>query len=294
MSPALALPGASFGSLRAVGVTLALWPALQGAVLWAWGSDRGPLASAVCTAPALLTLALGATSQDDRRQYIARTMAAALMLPLLQLMWAAEPPRVAPVGLLVGLVLLHVAVFLGAVLWLAAATTRIDAAPGVAPVAPGLLVARLQSLAALGLPLQVAPGEGTGEWVIDLLGDADPARAHRVLLTIDPAAGGVQVRERLGASGAAPRSADEASMRAPGAPAFDPARPPARRVWARVAQATMIEPQRLAAVRLRWAPEGVAAAEAGGRDAESLLTLIAAVVTRSGWRWQPLMFQRRG
>ena len=32
MSPALALPGASFGSLRAVGVTLALWPALQGAV----------------------------------------------------------------------------------------------------------------------------------------------------------------------------------------------------------------------------------------------------------------------
>ena len=294
MSATLALRPSSFGSLRAAGVALVLWPALQGGVLWAWGSDRGPFATLVCAAPALATLVLAATSQDDRRQYIARTMAAALMLPLLQLMWAIEPPRVAPVALLVALALLHVVVFVGAVLWLAAAATRVDPQPGVPPVAPGQLVARLRALAALDLPLQVAPGASAHEWVLDLACDADAARAHRVLLTLDAQACRVRVRERLGASGAAPRDADEASMRSIGDPAFDPARPPARRVWACVAQATMIEPQRLAGVRLRWSPDGLAAADAGGRDAESLLTLMAAVVTRSGWCWQPVMFLRHG
>lgn len=293
MSAALALPSAaSFGSLRAVGAALASWPALLGGVLWAWGSDRGAFAILACAAPALLTLALAATSQDDRRQYVARTMAAALMLPLLQLMWAAEPPRVAPTALLTALVLLHIAVCLAAVLWLAAAATRIEPAAGVAPIAPAQLAARLRSLAALNLPLQVRPGDAEQEWVIDLACNADPAHAHRVLLTLDAPAFRVRVRERLGACGAAPSHADEASMRSIGDPAFEPTRPAARRIWASVAQATMIEPQRLAAVRLRWSPEGVAAADAGAADAEAMLALLAALVTRSGWRWQPLLFTR--
>jgi hypothetical protein len=273
LSAALGLPPSSFGSLRAVGALLALWPALQGAVLWAWGSDQGPIASAVCLAPAVVTLALASTSQDDRRQYVARTMAAALMLPLLQLMWAIEPPRVAPFALLGGLALLHVL---------------------VPPVEARVLVTRLQSLAALGLPLEVAAGASAHEWVVELHDDQDVTRAHRVLLTIDAQACRVQVRERLGARGAAPREADEASMRSAGDPAFDPTRPAARRVWARVAQATMIEPQRLAAVRLRWSAEGVAAADVEGHDAEAQLTLLAALVTRSGWHWQPVMFLRHG
>jgi hypothetical protein len=294
LSATLAAPPSTFGSLRPVGALLALWPMLQGGVLWAWGSDRGPLSALVCAAPALVTLALAATSQDDRRQYIARTLAAALMLPLLQLMWATEPPRLAADALLAGLLLGHVALFLLAVIGLAAAATRIEPAPGVAPLPAATLELRLRSLNALGLPLRVQPGESARTWVIDLRGDGDAARAHRVLLTIDATAMRVRVRERLGASGAAPRDADEASMRAPGDPAFDPTRPPARRVWARVAQTTMIEPQRLAGVQLRWSPEGVAAAQAGGRDAESLLALIAAVVVRSGWRWQPVLFLRHG
>lgn len=293
MNAALALPSsASFGSLRTVGAALALWPALLGGALWAWGSDRGAFASLVCVAPALLTLALAATSQDDRRQYVVRTMAAALMLPLLQLMWAAEPPRVASTALLIILALLHIAVFLAAVLWLATATTRIEPAPGVASIAPAQLLARLRSLAALNLPLQVRPGDADHEWVVDLNCDAGPGRAHRVLLTLDARAFRVRVRERLGACGAAPRDADEASMRSIGDPAFDPTRPAARRIRASVAQATMIEPQRLAAVRLRWSPEGVAEAEAGAGDAEAMLTLLAALVTRSGWHWQPLLFAR--
>lgn len=294
MSAALALPHPSFGGLGAAGAALALWPALQGGVLWAWGSDRGPLAAALCAAPALATLALAATSQHDRRQYVARTLAAAMMLPLLQLMWALEPPRVASVALLTGLALLHVAAFLAAVLWLAVVATRVQAAPGVAPVSPGDLVARLRSLVALGLPLRVGPGAAAGEWVVDLVDEVHPDRGHHVRLSLDAAAACVRVRERLGASAAVPRSADEASMRSIGDPAFDPARPPAQRVWARVAQATMVEPHRLDAVRLRWSPDGVAAADPGARDAESLVTLLAAVVVRSGWHWQPLLFSRHG
>lgn len=294
MSAALALPHPSFGGLGAVGPTLALWPALQGGVLWAWGSDRGAFATLVCAAPALTTLALAATSQADRRQYIARTLAAAMMLPLLQLMWALEPPRVALVALLTGLALLHVTACLAAVLWLAVAATRAQAAPGVPPVSRGVLVARLRSLAALGLPLRVGPGESADEWVVDLLDEAHPDRNHRVRLSIDAAAACVRVRERLGASAAVPHDAEEASMRSIGDPAFDPARPRARRVWARVAQATMVEPQRLDAVRLRWSAEGVTAADPGARDAESLVTLLAALVVRSGWHWQPLLFARHG
>lgn len=252
------------------------------------------MAVALCAAPALVTLVLAATSQADRRQYVARTLAAAMMLPLLQLMWAREPPRVASVALLGGLALLHVAAFLAAVLWLAVAATRVQAAPGVPPVSAGVLVARLHSLAALGLPVRVGPGNSTDEWVVDLLDEADPDRSHRVRLSLDAAAACVRVRERLGASAAVPHDAEEASMRSIGDPAFDPARPQARHVWARVAQATMVEPQRLDAVRLRWSAEGVAAAEPGARDAESLVTLLAALVVRSGWHWQPLLFARHG
>lgn len=284
----------AFGSLRSVGAMLALWPALQGGTLWAWGSDRGMVAALVCAAPAAAALALEMTSQDDRRQYVVRCLASAMMLPVLTWIWAVEPPRVASTALLATLVALHVVIFLATVLWLAEATTRIDAAPGVAAVAPGVLEARLRSLAALGLPLRVAPGAGPGQWTVDLDGDDPARRRHRVLLSLDDAAACVRVRERLGADAATPCDADEASMRSPGDPAFDPARPQADRVWACVAQATMVEPQRLEAVTLRWSPEGVAAADAGARDAESLLTLLAALVMRSGWRWQPLLFARNG
>jgi hypothetical protein len=153
-----------------------------------------------------------------------------------------------------------------------------------------MLVQRLQSLAAAGVPIDVAAGAAPGEWVVLLrLGLAN--RSHRVLLSIDERTRTVRVRERLGASGAAPRDADEAGMRTMGEPAFDPARPDAQRVSSRVAQTSMIDPARLQAVHLvlregraEPAPQALAT-----RDADELVTLLCALVTRSGYAWRPLL-----
>ena len=155
-----------------------------------------------------------------------------------------------------------------------------------------LLVQRLQSLAAAGVPLDVTAGAAPGEWAVALrLAEAE--RAHRVLLQIDERTHTVRVRERLGASGAAPCNADEACMRCIGDPAFDPTRPDAQRISSRVAQASMIDPARLQATRLvlrdgqaEPAPQAVAATAA---DPDALVTLLCALVTRSGYAWQPLL-----
>src|SRR6185295_5004480 len=104
----------------------------------------------------------------------------------------------------------------------------------------------------------------------------------------------VRVRERVGASGAKPRSAEEASMRSAGDSAVDPTRPEAQRISSRSAQAQMIDPARLQATRLVLsegradpAPDTLAASV---RDPDALVVLLCAVVTRSGWAWQPLLF----
>jgi hypothetical protein len=282
-----ALPG-----LGRAGTALAAWPAVLGAALWAEG-DRGVVDGLVCAAPALVVLALAASSQDDRRQYLARLLAALLMLPLLQLMWAHRPGG-GPTGLLPGLALLHLLVFVAALIVLAPVATRIEAAAGALPVSAEQLGARLRSLGALGLPLQVWPGERAGEWQVALDPADAPGHGHRVLLAIDAARQRVQVRERLGWSGAAPRDADQASMRAIGEAAFEPSRAQASRLHGRMVQATMVEPQRLAAVSLQWSLEGVRHADAGARDRESMLTLLAALVMRSGYAWCPVLLARHG
>ena len=101
----------------------------------------------------------------------------------------------------------------------------------------------------------------------------------------------VRVRELLGASGAAPRDADEASMRSIGDAAFDPARPDAQRISSRTAQASMIDPARLQATRLvlrdgQAGPVPEARARTAA-DPDALVTLLCALVTRSGYAWQP-------
>ena len=54
-------------------------------------------------------------------------------------------------------------------------------------------------------------------------------------------------------------------------------------------QTTLIEPARLAAVPLQLTPGGAHLPEAhvDGLDGEGVLTALCALVTRSGWHWQP-------
>ena len=318
-----------FASLWPVAAGATAWCLVFGGLLWGLGTDRSLAAAAFCLAPALLALALGQTSRLDRGPYMARLLACAGLLPVLQLMvafsngggfWRAS-------GAFLGsLTALLVLAFVAGVVAMARAGTGIAAVPGVPPVALSQLDARLQSLARLDLALRtritVRRAPDVPHWALELRDPAQPAREHRVLLEVDPAAGSVTVRERLAAHGAAPRTAAEASMRAPGEDAFDPARPRAQVLGSRVAQTTVVEPGDLVRVRLQWAADGgVAAAElppVAGRaspaaapdaapdavpdavpdaapdglrdEAQAWLTLLAAVVTRSGYRWQPTMF----
>jgi hypothetical protein len=158
-------------------------------------------------------------------------------------------------------------------------------------VPAALLVRRLQSLAAAGVPLEVTAGTGAGEWAVALrLGEAD--RTHCVLLQIDEDTRTVRVRERVGASGAAPRDAAERSMRGIGDPAVDPTRPDAQRISSRVAQASMIDPARLQATRLvlRDGDAEPPPHALTTKDADELVALLCTLVTRSGYAWQPLLW----
>jgi len=82
-------------------------------------------------------------------------------------------------------------------------------------------------------------------------------------------------------------------MRTLGAPICDPARPEAQKISSRVAQATMIDPARLQAIRLLLR-DGIAepppqALGATAADPDAVITLLCALVTRSGYAWQPLL-----
>lgn len=305
--PATAARMAGLGRVAVVAVA---HPALAGAVTWAWlgiaGVARGPLEAALCIAPALLAAALAFTSQADRQQYVARLLACAAMLPILLMMWAGSQdplPEAAPAASAVlarqpwiffsGFAVAHAAIFVAAIIWLASAVTRVEAMPGSATVPAAMLVQRLRSLGASGVPFVLTEGGPAGEWVAALRLPANHERSHWVILRIDEVTHTVRVRERLGARGATPRNADEASLRGPGEAAFDPTRPDAQSVWSWQAQTTMIDPARLAATRLALhdgraepVPEAVTAT---ATDPDDIVTLLCALVTRSGYAWQPLM-----
>ena len=281
--------------------------ACMGGLAWAWlviaGASRGVFEAVICAAPALLAFGVGFTTQADRQQYVARLVACTAMLPILLMMWAGSQDAAAatpdmsllarrPWIFFTAFALLHAAAFLASIAWLAAAVTRVEAVPGTTAVPAALLVQRLRSLAAAGLPLDVTAGAAAGEVAVALrLAEAE--RTHRVLLHIDERKHTVRVRERVGASGAAPRDADEASMRSIGDPAIEPTRPDAQRISSRVAQTSMIDPARLQAIRLvlrdghaEPAPQTVTRTRA---DPDELVTLLCALVTRSGYAWQPLL-----
>jgi len=180
----------------------------------------------------------------------------------------------------------HLLFFVGLILWGGSALTQVPALSGSAAVAADVLNERLCSLAR------------SSERVIVSNPDADSVlfevrvgqrRSHKIALRLDEARHAVQVEERLAANAAAPIDDDEASMGDFGESAFDATRPDAQRVWSSTWQATMIEPKRLAGVPLQLQASRalLPASYLDSLDGEGVLTVLCAVVTRSGWHWQP-------
>ena len=188
----------------------------------------------------------------------------------------------------------HMLFFAALILWGGSALTQVPALSGSAAVAADVLSERLCSLAR------------SSEGVIVSKPDADtvlfevrvgPRRSHKITLRLDESSHCVQVEERLAANAAAPIDDDEASMGDFGESSFDATRPDARRVWSATWQATMIEPKRLAGVPLQLQASRalLPASYLDSLDGEGVLTVLCAVVTRSGWHWEPrLLAARRG
>lgn len=300
-SPSRRLPAgvaARFPVLTAAGIAAVAYLALVGAVLIAWqrhATGAVPVtALLVALAPVLLAAACAASSQADRQQYAARLLATVLMAPILLLFWSIDGPLSWGVGLAVALgsVVLHVAAFVGGIVWMARFTTCIAPAPGIAAIDAEALRRRLLSFGTLGLAID-AQRAASGTVRLRWQPTGDPEAWHVVHLQLDVATGTVRVLERVGADGAAPRTADEASMRSIGDDPFDPTRPSAQRGWSRTLQTTMLDAGQLAAApvtlgadRVVWTGVGTPALP----DTNALMACLAAVVVRSGWTWRPQMF----
>ena len=85
-------------------------------------------------------------------------------------------------------------------------------------------------------------------------------------------------------------------MRIAGEPWFDPPRPQAQAIWSRTWQTTMLMPQRLVQVTLEIELDR-ARLQAGvlpPADSDALVTLLAALVTRSGYTWRPHLLPTPG
>jgi hypothetical protein len=199
------------------------------------------------------------------------------MLPILLMMWAGSQdatrgdagPGAADSPSLIfftAFALLHVAVFLAAIAWLAGAVTRVEAASRDARAGSAARAA-LQSLAASGVPIDVTAGDAPGEWTVALrLADAD--RTHRVLLQIDETHAH---RSRARAPRCQRRHAPhcrrgEHAQHRRRRDRSDPARCPARLVA--VAQTSMIDPARPAghAPRPARRPRRTGADDIGARE----------------------------
>ncbi|WP_394479300.1 hypothetical protein [Roseateles sp. LYH14W] len=226
----------------------------------------------------------------DRSGLLARL--AAQRVPLPQEDAAAAPAEPVPAWpFFTAMTVAHGLAFVALIAWAGSHTTRVPALQGAAVATPDELRARLLSLGAFDfteIDVDGAPA---------LRIDASPGkrRTHHITLHIDAGSGTVRVHEKLGVDGDAPMDAAEASLRGPGDELFDVARPAAQKVWSSTLQATMVEPSRLAAVPLQLQHRHAAlpADYAARLDGEGVLTALCAVVTRSGWHWQPRLFGRR-
>ena len=190
----------------------------------------------------------------------------------------------------------HALVFLGLLAWGSAHTTRVPAQRGAPVATPEQLQARLLSLGRPGGPFEiseVAVADGVPALRVDA--SPDPHRTHQITLRLDASSGCVHVHEKLRVNGDAPRDDDEARMAPLGNESSDwysAAGPDAQYVWTSTWQATMIEPKRLSAVPLMVHAQHaeLPRRHAATLDSEGVLTVLCALVTRSGWHWQPKLW----
>lgn len=261
---------------------------------WHVAIGTAPLAYAlaICFAPALLCAIFALRSQHDRRQYIARTMVTVLMTPILLMFWSIDGPTQPGLGmaLAIAFALLHAAVFVMAVMWMGAFTTRIEPAAGAPVASTATLVQRLAALPALGLPLDLHadPARQRLQFAWTPAGPAQ--QRHQVTLQLQPEASQVEVLEQLRADGSAPADAQQASMRSIGDPAFDPTRPDAQKVWLRTVQSTMLDAERLAAAPVALVGDQLVWRGPAQRtlpDTDALMACLAVIVVQSGWGWAP-------
>lgn len=313
MTPAPTAAIARPAPLRPLGVAWTAVLALAGVLAWTFGAITGRAAAfgttawaLVCAAPAVAGLLLACTSTADRKQYLARGLAAALMLPLLLAMWAgtaANGGMPAQVGtgaawaLGLGSLLVCVLAWLALLAGCARVAGQLRPPAGVSWAERELLRQRLAALAAAGWPLhaEALPEAAGAAWDIRL--DVDPSgeRCHLVRLLADEARRTVYVTEHLAAADATPQ-VHEASFRRPGDPLVDAARPPVQRVHGRTWQATMLAADEIGSLPLDWDAQGRArpaqlppdwARRPANRRGEWALAVLAAAVLRSGWTWQP-------
>jgi len=191
-----------------------------------------------------------------------------------------------------GAVVAHMLVFVGLIFWGGSALTQVPALTGSVAVPADLLIERLGSLARLSNRLIVSTPNGHSV-LFEL--PAHQRRSHKITLWLDADRHAVQVEEKLAAAGAAPMDDNEASMGDFGESAFDATQPDAQSIWSSTWQATMIEPARLAGVplQLQAASALLPASYLSSLDGEGVLTVLCAVVTRSGWRWEPRLLGAR-
>ena len=289
--------------LRVMGALATLYLIAVGVVTWSWlrwfGVDPTPVISVVCALPAILGALLARSSTVDERQYVARVLACMMFTPALLLFWATslDPDAGAAARPIwpfaTSLVVVHALCFVGAIFWGGSALTAVAPMPGAAVVSAADLRTRLISLnSTTSVPFEVAMGADGADVVVSYRHGAEARRSHHVLLNLHEGRREVRVRERLGSAGARPITADEASMRGPADPFFDPTRPQAKRIWGKTAQTTQIEPSRLAAVPLQFKGQATLLPPefAAPLDGEGMVTVLCALVIRSGWRWQPEFF----
>lgn len=284
-APLTRAAAACIAYLLGVGLAFAAWHL-------AVGTTPVALAMAICAAPALLCAGFALRAQTDRRQYIAWPMVTLMMAPILLLFWSLDgPTRFGPgMVLAIGFALLHAAAFVVAVMWMGAFTTRIDPAAGTPVASTATLVQRLATLPSLGLPLDLHADPAQRRLQFAWTPDGVDAQRHHVTLNLQPDTMQVEVLEQLRADGAAPADAEQASMRSPGDPFFDPSRPQAQKVWLRTVQSTMLDGERLATAPVALIGEELAWRGPALRtlpDTDTLMACLAHIVVQSGWSWAP-------
>ena len=278
-----------------------LYLVLFGAATWVWlrhgGVEMSALVTAVCFAPAALGLGLTFTSTADFEQYTLRIVACALFTPILLLFWGGSVDAASPASprlvwpFATGASIFHALAFAGTVMWVGTASTQVPAQPNTVAVSAETLLARLRSLSEISGPFDIT-SPAPHELVIWYRYPTGDERSLAVLLNLDGEKHQVRVRERESFQGARPKDSAEASMRALGDPVLDPTRPEASRVYGTVAQTRPIKLVSLTAnpAILHERSVAVPAGFGAALDETGMVTLLCAVVTRSGWDWQPAFF----